>query len=454
MVKTLQRRTFTGANIPTTLRLRVKLSPSGRALWAGTDAAITPYRRVWNGTNYVEAIGANHVGNDVAVAWTEDETYQVAIGSVGSVRTLFLRSFNISTGANTLLHSVGPVLDAAVPQVGIERITGDYFIAYINNRTLVFTINRTTNQLVIIADLAATMTQIRGIATRGTDNIIVVHSGNTNATNGLQTYSVNLATGVLTPIGSKYIPGDGRINGFDFRAGKVLTHSFYGLQNVLFLELDGSNALVPVPGYNAIALNNNMSAASAQTTTSFIHLAFDATEITYLDQNEPATFWSANKDTLTRSTAFAAPPTIPSGTTNGRTYGDQYSRVFASYSDDGKVMAFTCWTAAALTGVYVFSEYEETSVEFIASPLLPTATVEAAVVTQAELVGAVPLPTAFVDLIKNSQAQLIADVPLPTAFMQTDNTIPGELVADIPMIEAFVRDQGPRKNSIMVVQTL
>ena len=430
MVKTLQRRPFTGEGIPPRLRLRVKLSPSGRAIWLGTDTAITPYRRVWDGTNYVEATGPNNVDFDLAVAWTEDETYQVAFCYPAKI---VLRSFDIETGANTLLHSVSPVLDPAIPQVGIERITGDYFIAYTTNRTLVFTINRTTNQLVIIADLAAAMTQIRGIATRGTDNIVVVHSGDTNATNGLQAYSVDLATGVLTPIGSKYIPGDGRINGFDFRAGKVLTHSFYGLQNVLFLELDGSNALVPVPGYNAVALSNNMTAASAQTTTSFIHLAFDATEITYLDQNEPATFWSANKDTLTRSTGFAAPPTIPSGTTNGRTYGDQYSRVYASYSDDGKVMAFTCWTAAALTGVYVFSEHEEPSVDIIASTLLPIATIDARIITQ---------------------LSLVADVPLPTAFIQADNTIPGELVADVPMIEAFVRVRGPRKNSIMVVQTL
>lgn len=365
MAKTIERRTVAGVNIPTTLQLRVKLSPSGRAFWAGDNTSV--YRKVWSGTQYVDPTGANHVGNDLAVAWTEDETYQVAVGTVSGVRTLFLRSFNITTGANTLLHSVSPVLDAALPLTNIERITGDYFIAYISNRTLVFTINRTTNQLVVLGDLPTVTPNIRGIAASGTNNIIIVHSGANDATNGFQAYSVNLTTGVLTTIGTKVIPGNGRINGFDFRDGQVLSFSRYGLQYVIYLELDGSNQLVPVPGFSSVALYNNMNNAGKQSTTGVMHLAFDERELTYLSDNAPANFFSADAATLQPSVDFVQPASIPSGNTNAKTYGDGVvTRSYQSYSENGKVFAVTFGVAAATQGVYVFVEDEDATVRFTA----------------------------------------------------------------------------------------
>lgn len=455
MARTLQRRTVGGTNIPPTSQLKVKLSPTGRAFWASTGVASTIYRRIWNGTEYATPSGANDASPTLIVAWTADETYQVAIGRVATTTTtIFLRSFDITTGANVLLNTVSNVLNNGTGVLGIERISGDTFIASTQTRLCVFRIDRGTNTIVVLSDIAAPMTTIRGIAASGNDNIIIVHSGASDAENGLQSYSVDLSTGVLSSIGTKYIPGDGRINGFDFRAGKVLTHSFYNLLNVLYLQLNGSDALEVVPGFNATTLQNNMDAAGAQNTTSFIHLGFNEEEITYLDQTNDATFWSANQSTLTKSTSFTPPPDIPTGATNGRQNGALASRLYASYSDDGKVMAVTFWTAAALQGVYVYAEYDEVTAEFVAAVPMADAIVTASVNESAQIVADVPMATARVDLVKNSTVQLIASVPMAEAFVDADNTISSQLIADVPMVDVFIRDQGPRKGGIMVVQAI
>jgi hypothetical protein len=410
---------------------------------------------VWNGTEYAVPSGANDASPTLIVAWTADETYQVAIGRVATTTTtIFLRSFDITTGENVLLDTVSNVLNNGTGVLGIERISGDTFIASTQTRLCVFRIDRGTNTIVVLSDIAAPMTTVRGIAASGTDNIIIIHSGASDAENGLQSYSVDLVTGTLTPIGSKYIPGNGRINGFDFRNGKLVSHSFYNLLNVLYLQLDGSNALVPVPGYDAATFQANMDSAGAQNTTSFIHLGFSEEEITYLDQTNDATFWSANAVTLQKSTSFTPPPDIPTGATNGRQNGSLASRLYASYSDDGKVMAMTFWTAAALQGVYVYAEYDEVTTEFVAVIPMADAIVTGSVNESAQLVADVPMATARVDLVKNSTVQFIATVPMAEAFVDADNTITSQFIADVPMVDVFIRDQGPRKGGIMVVQTI
>lgn len=454
-MKTLQRRTVSGTNIPPTLRLKVKLSPSGRALFATGDAGSAQYRKVWDGSEYINATGANHAVSTFVVAWSADEIYQVAVGSpVSGTTSLYLRSFDIVTGANAVLNGVNGVLNNATAILGIERIVGDTFIAYGQSRICVFRIDRTTETLVILSDIATPIPTLRGIAGSGNDNVIVVHSGSTVGDVGFQSYSVNLTTGALTAIGTKYVPGDGRINGFELRNGKVLSHSFYDLQNVRFLELDGSDALVPVPGFSSATLYANMNAVAAQTTTAFIHLAFDEPEITYLAQNSPAKFWSADAVTLLPSTAFVSPPDIPTGATNGRQNGELASRTYQAYSDDGRVMAMTFWTAAAVQGVYVYAEYEEKTAEFVADVKLPDATVDASINLQAEFYADILLPDATINLIKNSTAVLVADIKLPVAFIDSDNTIPAELVAEVKLPEAFIRDRGESRNGFMVVQVI
>lgn len=454
-MKTLNKRTIAGTVVTPALRLKVKLSPSGRALFVTGDAGTAQYRKVWNGSEYVNATGANHAVGSYMVAWSADETYQVAIGSpVSGTTSLYLRSFDITTGANTVLNGINGVLNNATVVLGIERIVDDYFIAYNQSRICIFRIDRTTNTLVILTDIATPISTLRGIAGSGNDNVIIVHSGATVAEVGFQSYSVNLTTGALTAIGTKYIPGDGRINGFDFRNNKILSHSFYDLQYVRFLELDGSDAVVPVPGFNSTTLYTNMSAAGAQTTTAFIHLAFDEPEITYLDQTTPADFWSADASALTESTAFVPPVELPSGATNGRTYGELASRTYAAYSDDGRVMALTFWQAAAVQGVAVYVEYEEKTAEFVADAPMATAFFDATVNVQAQFVADAPMADAFMMLVRNAQGVFVADAPMATAFLVSDNTIPAEMIADAPMAYAFMRDRGESKNGFMVVQTI
>lgn len=454
MVRTLQRRTIAGGAIPNTLQLKVKLSPSGRALFATGNPGTGMYRKVWNGSQYIDASGADHAVTSYVVAWTADETYQVAIGS-GSpgVTSIYLRSFNIATGANSVLSTGNNVLGNATAVLGIERIVGDYFIAYTQSRIIIFTINRTTNTVVVIFNGVSTINTIRGIAGDGQSNIIVVHSGPTNANNGFQSYSVDLATGALTPIGSQVVQGLGRINGFDFRNGKVLSYSRYNLNEVMFLQLNGSSALVPVPGFNATTLQANMTAAAAQTTTGFMHLAFEETELTYFSSNNPGEFFSADAVTLSQS-SFVPPADIPTGRTNAIDYGEIGSRTYASYSENGKIMAMTFPFAAAISGVYVFSEIDDPEAQLI--PLAPMADATLSVENNdsVDFLASAPMADAFISMVKLTAAELVATAPMAQAFVRLDNTQPAQFVADAPMAYAFVRDRGIKKRDVMVVQTL
>lgn len=475
MVRTLQRRTIAGGSIPNTLQLKVKLSPSGRALFATGNPGTGMYRKVWNGSQYIDASGADHAVTSYVVAWTADETYQVAIGS-GSpgVTSIYLRSFNIATGANSVLSTGNNVLGNATAVLGIERIVGDYFIAYTQSRIIVFTINRTTNTLVVLSNTVSTISTIRGIAGDGQSNVIVVHSGPTNANNGFQSYSVDLSTGVLTPIGSQQVQGLGRISGFDFRSGKVLSYSRYNLNEVMFLQLNGSSALVPVPGFSALTLQTNMTAAAAQTTTAFMHLAFEETEITYLSSNDPGQFFSADIATLSQS-GFAPPANLPTGRTNAIDYGEIGSRTYASYSENGKIMAFTFPFAAALTGVYVFSEVDDPEIALIPVAPMAEATLDLAINDSAQFIPIAPMGDATVDAATNENTAFLADAPMAdafvvltklvavdflaqapmaSAFVQFDNTQPAEIVAVAPMADAFIRDRGNKRRGVMVVQTL
>ncbi|QBQ72026.1 hypothetical protein Milano_003 [Agrobacterium phage Milano] len=454
MVKTLQRRPYSGTTIAPATQLKVKLSPTGKFLWVSPFNGSSRTRKIWNGTEYVNAPGAAVEIAEYFVGWTADETYQVVVGrATGGTTRLYLRSVDpagvlvaLSSPATTVMSDTNAIR-------GLERITGDTFIAYGQSAICVFRIDRGTNTIVILNDSIFPDNPVRGIAGNGNDNIIVVHSGASGSV-GFQTYSVNLSTGVLSPLGTKIIKAGNRINGFDYRDGKILSHSFYTISDVMFLQRDGGNALQPVPGFDATVLQSNMTSASAQTTASFIHLGFDGTEITYLDQAAPAKFWSADVTTLQKSLPFVPPTDLPSGSTNGRQYGEDISRAFVSYTDDGKTMAVTFWVAAALQGVYVYTEYEDVTTAFLADVLLPTAFIDAVAVESAQLLADVKLPSATVDLAKNGTAQLVADVKLPSAFMVTNNTLPAELVADIAVPDAFIRQRATKRNGIMVVQTL